>query len=106
MLLDCISIAWYVMIVRFCFTMGLGCKLLPHSMFFLSQICYNIVFSELFCFSDQVSPLLTGKQFPMIPSITKSGLETMLVPMRETGAMTGLVMLTGQETLRGGGKMW
>ena len=35
-----------------------------------------------------------------------SGLETMHVPMRETGAMTGLVMLTGQETLRGGGKMW
>ncbi|CAL0326263.1 unnamed protein product [Lupinus luteus] len=35
-----------------------------------------------------------GKQFLMIPSITKRGLETMLEQMKGTGAMTGLAMLT------------
>jgi len=46
-----------------------------------------------------------GKQFLMIPSIMKSGLETMPGQMRETGAMTGHAMLTGQGTSRGGGRM-
>jgi len=61
--------------------------------------------SELFSFPDQVSPLLTGKQFLMIPSIMKSGLETMPGQTRETGAMTGPAMLIGQGTLIGGGRM-
>lgn len=58
-----------------------------------------------FSFPDQVSPLLMGKQFLMIPNIMKSGLETMPGQMRETGAMIGPAMLIGQGTLRGGGRM-
>jgi len=42
----------------------------------------------------------------MIPSIMRSGLGTTLVLMKGTGAMIGLVITTGQEILKGEGKMW
>ena len=41
----------------------------------------------------------------MIPSIMRSGLGTMLVLMKGTGAMIGIIT-TGQEILKGEGKMW
>ena len=44
-----------------------------------------------------------GKQFLMIPNITRSGSGTMLVPMIEIGAMIGPATSTGQGTLRGEG---
>ncbi|CAL5005034.1 unnamed protein product [Urochloa decumbens] len=54
-------------------------------------------------FLFQENPSLMGKLFLMILNITRSGSGTMLVPMRDLGAMIGPATLTGQGTLRGEG---
>jgi len=46
-----------------------------------------------------------GKLFLMTLNTMRSGYGTMLVLMRDRGAMTGPVILIGQGTLKGGGKL-